>query len=53
MQAVAHLVAVAAKAEILERPFAQPGIDPIGEDALVGAAELAGAGEGLAGADLA
>ena len=48
MQAVAHLVAVAAETEILERLLAQPRVDPVGEDALVGAAELARARKLLA-----
>ena len=41
MQAIAHLIPVAAEAEIFERALAQPRIDPVGEDALVSAAKLA------------
>ena len=45
VEAVADLVAVAAEADIFERAAAQVGVEPVGEDALVGAAELAGTGE--------
>ena len=45
MQAVAHLVTLAAEPDVAQRTPTQPAVDPIGEDALIGAAELAGAGE--------
>ncbi len=45
MQAIAHLIAVAAEAEIFERALAQPRIDPVGEDALISAAKLTSASE--------
>ncbi len=51
VQAVAHLVAVAAEAEILEWTPPQPAVDPVGEDALVGAAELPRAREHAAAVD--
>jgi hypothetical protein len=51
VEAVADLVAVAAEADVFERATAEVGVEPVGEDALVGAAELAGAGEDAAAVD--
>ena len=51
MQAVADLMTLTAEAEIFQRAAAQPRVDPIGKDALVRPAELAGAGEDAAAVD--
>ncbi len=51
MQAVAHLVALAAESDVLEGPPAQVAVDPVGEDPLVRPAELPGAGEDAAAVD--
>ncbi len=51
MQTVAHLVAPAAEAEVSQGPAAQPGIDPVGEDPLVGPAELTCPGQHAAAVD--
>ena len=51
MQAIAHLIAVAAEAEIFEWALAQPRIDPVGEDALISAAKLASSREHAAAID--
>ena len=45
MEAISHLVTKAAEADVVEGTAAEVGIEPIGEDALIGAAELAGTGE--------
>ena len=41
MEAIADLMAEAAEADVVERTAAEVGVEPIGEDALIGAAELA------------
>ena len=41
MKGVPHLIAGAAEADIAQRPAAQVGVDPVGEDPLLGRAELA------------
>ena len=51
MQAVAHLVPAPVEADVLERPAAQPAVHPVGEDALVGPAELPCPGEHAAAVD--
>ena len=48
VEAIADLVAVAAETDVLERAVAQVRVEPVGENALVGAAELAGAREDAA-----
>src|SRR4029079_7301532 len=45
METIAHLVALAAEPDVLERLLRLAGLDPEREDALIGAAELARAGE--------
>jgi hypothetical protein len=45
MQAVAHLVALSVETDVAQGAAAQGAVEPVGEDALVGAPELAGAGE--------
>src|SRR5437762_207943 len=40
-----YLGAVAAETKVLARTLPEPRVGPVGEDALVGAAELAGAGQ--------
>lgn len=45
MQAVADLITISAETDVLERTTAQITIEPIGENALVGATELAGTGK--------
>ena len=44
MQAIADLVALTIEADVAQRPAAEMAIDPIGEDSLVGSAELASTG---------
>ena len=44
VEAVADLVALAIEADVAQRSAPQVGIDPIGEDSLVGSAELASTG---------
>ena len=51
MEAIADLVPGAVEADVFERAAAGPGVDPVAEDALVGLAELAGAGEDSAAID--
>lgn len=51
MEAVADLVSVTAEADVFERALAEMGVEPVGEDALVSAAELSGAGEHAAAVD--
>lgn len=48
---VADLEAVAAEAEVAKGSALAPGVDPVGDDALIGAAELAGSGEDAAAVD--
>ena len=40
-----HLMAVTAETDVFQRPAAQVRVEPIGENTLVGAAELTGARE--------
>ena len=42
---------LSAEAEVAQRPAMHPAVDPVGEDPLIGAAELAGAGEHAAPVD--
>ncbi len=51
METIADLIATPAKADVFKRAAAEVGVEPIGEDALVGTAELAGAGEDAATVD--
>ena len=51
MEAVADLVAEAVEADVFQRAAFAPGVDPESEDALVGLAELAGAGHHAAAVD--
>ena len=51
METIADLMPVATEADVAERALAEVGVEPVGEDALVGAAELAGTGEDTAAVD--
>src|ERR1043166_6544289 len=51
MQTVAHLITVAAEADVFQWPAAQVSVDPEREDALVVRAELASAGQHAAAVD--
>ncbi len=51
VEAIADLVAVATEADVAERALAEVGVQPVGEDALIGAAELAGPSEDAAAVD--
>src|SRR4051812_192519 len=51
MEAIAHLMTLAAEADVFERALPQPAIDPIAEDTLIGPAKLTGACEHAAAVD--
>ena len=51
VEAIADLMAVSAEADVFERALAEVGVEPIGEDALVSATELAGTGKDAAAVD--
>ena len=51
MQAVAHLMAAAVKADVFQRTAAQVRIDPKGKNPLVGLAELSRTGQDAAAVD--
>ena len=51
VKGVADLQAVTAEAEVAQGAFFTPGVDPVGDDALIRAAKLAGAGEDAATVD--
>ena len=51
MQAIAHLVPLAAEPEVGKGLAAQPAVEPKGEDSLVGAAKLSGARQHTASVD--
>lgn len=51
VKGVSDLQAVTAEAEVAQGAFFTPGVDPVGDDALIRAAELAGAGEDAATVD--
>ena len=51
MEAVADLVSVAVKADVFKGLFLRPAVDPVTEDALVGLAELSGAGKDATAVD--
>ena len=51
MQAVADLMTLTAESEVFQRTAPQPGVDPEGEDPLVGPPKLAGASENAAAID--
>ena len=51
VKAIAHLQAVAPVTDVLESAFSQPRVQPIGKDALVWPAELAGPCENTTAVD--
>ena len=51
VEAVADLVALAIEADVAQRPAAEVAINPVGEDSLVGTAELPRAGHDSAAVD--
>ena len=51
METIADLMPVATEADVAERALAEVGVQPVGEDALVGAAELTGPSEDAAAVD--
>ena len=51
VEAVADLVSLAVEADVFEGLFLRPAVDPVAEDALVGFAELSGAGQDAATVD--
>lgn len=51
VEAVADLVALAIEADVAQRPAAEVAINPVGEDSLVGTAELPRAGHDSASVD--
>jgi hypothetical protein len=51
VKGVADLQAVTAEAEVAQGALFAPGVDPVGDDALIWAAKLAGAGEDAAAVD--
>src|SRR5579862_9791753 len=51
MESVADLFAGTVETDVAKRATTEVGVDPIGENSLVGRAELAGAGENAAAVD--
>src|ERR1035438_7636774 len=51
MQAIAHLATRAVEADVPQRPLPAPGVNPVGEDALVNLAKLARARQHTAAKD--
>ena len=51
MKCVSNLVALPAESDVAQRPPAQMRVEPVGEDPLLGRAELSGSGQHAATVD--